>query len=74
MKRLSSSVVSLCAAVLAAAACSPTPNILPSNDLNRPTDMTFLCLGAFDQGGVNQVSGRPMWINPEMNASDAFGR
>jgi hypothetical protein len=52
-------------------ACSPTPNILPTNDFNRPTDMTFMCLGAFgeevpgDDGGTVEkgpfrVSGRPM--------------
>ncbi len=54
-----------------APACSPTPNALPSNDFNRPTDLTFMCLGAFDPGasstpvdggttGPLRVSGRPM--------------
>ena len=28
-------------------ACSPAPNILPTNDFNRPTDLAFMCLGAF---------------------------
>ena len=59
--------------------CSPTPNILPTNDFNRPTDMAFMCLGAFgtempdgDGGMVEtgpfQVSGRPMKAchNPPM--------
>ena len=52
-------------------ACSPAPNILPSNDLNRPTDLAFMCLGAFGTDGTDadgnpietapfQVSGRPM--------------
>ena len=27
-----------------AAACTPAPNILPTNDLNRPTDIAFMCL------------------------------
>lgn len=35
--------------VLAAvgAACSPATNLLPVNDLNRPTDVAFMCFGAF---------------------------
>ena len=54
-------------------ACSPTPNILPTNDFNRPTDLAFMCLGAFGTGvpgtdengyptetGPFQVTGRPM--------------
>src|SRR5689334_9187889 len=57
--------------LLSAAACTPAPNILPTNDLNRPTDMTFMCLGAFGTPGTDAdggdtetgpftVSGRPM--------------
>ena len=52
------------------AACSPAPNILPVNDLNRPTDIAFMCLGAFSRARQptaarltrrrHQVSGRPM--------------
>ncbi len=56
---------------LSAAACTPAPNILPTNDLNRPTDIAFMCLGAFGTPGTDAdgnptetgpftVSGRPM--------------
>ena len=31
----------------------PTPNILPTNDLNRPTDIAFMCLGAFGTPGTD---------------------
>ncbi|HVY37867.1 MAG TPA: hypothetical protein VHM31_08025, partial [Polyangia bacterium] len=50
-------------AVLAALSCSATPNLLPVNDLNRPTDVTFMCFGAYDPTGAGTqltVSGRPM--------------
>lgn len=48
--------------IAATLACSPTPNILPTAGLNRPTDMAFLCLGAYPTGGAElQVSGRPMF-------------
>ena len=62
----------LVAIVTAAAACGPAPNLLPVNDLNRPTDVAFMCFGAFPAGtgtdggvpdggaGMLQVSGRPM--------------
>ena len=54
-------------------ACTPAPNILPTNDLNRPTDITFMCLGAYGQPGTdangapievgpNEVTGQPMRI------------
>jgi hypothetical protein len=52
------------------AACSAAPNILPTNNFNRPMDIAFACLGAFEDptapgmgldGGVPlRVSGRPM--------------
>ncbi|MFL5304612.1 MAG: hypothetical protein ACJ8F1_05335 [Polyangia bacterium] len=51
------------AAALAALSCSATPNLLPVNDLNRPTDVTFMCFGAYDPTGAGTqltVSGRPM--------------
>ena len=50
------------AAALAALSCSATPNLLPVNDLNRPTDVTFMCFGAYDPTGAGTqltVSGRP---------------
>ena len=31
-----------------ALACTSQPVILPSRDFNRPTDITFVCMGAFD--------------------------
>jgi len=58
--------------LLLATACTPAPNILPTNDLNRPTDITFMCLGAYGDGtdsGPLEVTGQPMWIchPPAMN-------
>jgi hypothetical protein len=32
---------------VAGAACSPATNLLPVNDLNRPTDVAFMCFAAF---------------------------
>ncbi len=68
MKRLG-----LLTVVLVAAACGPAPNLLPVDDLNRPTDVAFMCFGAFPTGtgtdggvpdggatGPLQVSGRPI--------------
>ncbi len=52
---------SIVAVAAGALACSATPNILPTNDFNRPMDVAFMCLGGFDPGGgALQVSGRPM--------------
>ena len=62
---------SLIGLVTAAAACGPATNLLPVNDFDRPTDVAFMCFGAFPQGtvdggvsgsgsGMLQVSGRPM--------------
>ena len=42
---------------LASLACTPTPNILPTNDLNRPTDIAFMCLGAFGADDATARSG-----------------
>ncbi|HEY6476570.1 MAG TPA: hypothetical protein VI456_08290, partial [Polyangia bacterium] len=60
-------------AVVTVAACGPAPNLLPADDLNRPTDVAFMCFGAFPAGtgtdggvpdggagGALQVSGRPL--------------
>ena len=68
MKRLG-----LIALLAAGLSCGPAPNLLPVNDLNRPTDVAFMCFGAFAPGaspdggvdagggdGTLQVSGRPL--------------
>ena len=34
-----------------AAACSSTPAVIPTKNLDRPTDMTFACLGMVDADG-----------------------
>ncbi len=77
MKRAGLGLIAL---VTAAAACGPAPNLLPVNDLNRPTDVAFMCFGAFPAGtgtdggvpdggsGMLQVSGRPMQAcHPQSN-------
>ena len=71
MKRLG-----LIAIATVAASCGPPTNLLPVNDFNRPTDVAFMCFGAFPKGTSAdggapdasatgavvplQVSGRPM--------------
>ena len=67
MKRLG-----LIALLAAGLSCGPPPNLLPVNDLDRPTDVAFMCFGAFASGsgtdggvdagsnGTLQVSGRPL--------------
>ncbi len=52
-----------CGAAAAGIACSATPNLLPVNDLNRPTDVAFMCFGEYqNQDGSLAVSGRPMRV------------
>ena len=46
----------LVSAVLAA--CSSTPPIIPTKNLDRPTDMTFVCLSM--PPGSDGLSGAPM--------------
>ncbi|MEP6652452.1 MAG: hypothetical protein ABJA82_03785 [Myxococcales bacterium] len=48
------------ATLLLSATCSQTTVVLPSRDLDRPTDMTFACVHKFTQGGQVLVSGQPM--------------
>ena len=78
MKRSSSSALGIIGGLALASACTPAPNILPSNDFNRPTDIAFMCLGAHgtpgpdgdggttDDAGAETspfvVSGRPMYV------------
>ncbi len=62
----------LLAIATAAASCGPPTNLLPVNDFDRPTDVAFMCFGAFPEGGADggvtgastgtplKVSGRPM--------------
>ncbi len=47
--------------LLVLAGCGSSPNLVPTNDFNRPTDVQFMCFGAFGEaGGDLQLSGRPM--------------
>jgi hypothetical protein len=57
--------------VAAGLACSPPPNILPTNDFNRPTDIAFMCLGEqTDANGQLQLTGQPMGVcHPPVAAS-----
>jgi hypothetical protein len=41
----------------AAAGCGSTPNVLPNNDFARPTDIAFMCFGAFPQSGAGGEDG-----------------
>jgi len=78
MKRLG-----LIAIAAVAASCGPPTNILPVNDFNRPTDVAFMCFGAFPQGTADggapaaatggvplQVSGRPLQACHPQNEYD----
>jgi hypothetical protein len=63
----------LIAIATVAASCGPPTNLLPVNDFDRPTDVAFMCFGAFPEGAADggatdasagtgplKVSGRPM--------------
>ncbi len=61
--------------VLVLSSCTSTPPILPQRDFDRPTDVTFVCLGALPDlappdadGGTTAkpvLTGRPMrWCHP----------
>ena len=65
------------------ASCGPATNLLPVNDFNRPTDVAFMCFGAFSSGadggapdaatgtpGKLQVTGRPMQACHPQNQYD----
>jgi hypothetical protein len=43
--------------VALAASCTSQPVILPSRDFDRPTDMTFVCMGAFAPNGGSSADG-----------------
>ncbi|MBN2576880.1 MAG: hypothetical protein JXP73_20115 [Deltaproteobacteria bacterium] len=45
-----------------ASACSSTPTVIPTRNLDRPTDMAFVCLGmvAADASGTTLLSGQGM--------------
>ena len=75
----------LIAIATVAASCGPPTNLLPVNDFNRPTDVAFMCFGAFPQGttadggasdaaatgsATLQVTGRPMQACHPQNEYD----
>lgn len=39
--------------------CSSTPTVIPTKNMDRPSDMTFVCLG-LDPNDGSKLSGRPM--------------
>jgi hypothetical protein len=46
--------------LVALSACGQDPIVLPVKNLDRPTDMAFVCMARVEQGAVSVVSGRPM--------------
>lgn len=50
-------------------ACSSTPTVIPTKNMDRPADMTFVCLG-LDPADNSKLSGRPMSDCHIRNASD----
>jgi hypothetical protein len=57
---------------LVGTACSSTPTIIPTKNLDRPTDMTFVCLGMVpsESGDTEVLSGRPMSVCHPNDALD----
>src|SRR6185295_1994915 len=61
--------------------CTSQPTILPSRDLERPTDMAFVCMGAFDpsqpaapaDGGADPDAGGQGPAPAEADAAPAAG-
>jgi hypothetical protein len=59
------------AAAVAVAACSSTPTVIPTKNLDRPTDMAFACLAVVsDADGQTVLSGQPMTACHARNAAD----
>ena len=57
----SRSAAALALLVLSLTGCPSQPTVVPSRNLDRPTDMTFGCMGYFkDSDGADRISGRPM--------------
>jgi hypothetical protein len=49
-------------------ACSSTPTVIPTKNLERPVDMSLVCLEM--TSGTTQLSGRPMSVCHQRNALD----
>jgi hypothetical protein len=47
-------------ALLAVSACGKEPAVVPVRNLERPSDMAFVCMREVEAAGVTQLSGRPM--------------
>jgi hypothetical protein len=56
-------------AIAAAGACTSQPTILPSRDLDRPADLTFVCLGGLTPGAGSPDGG----AGTEAGAPEADG-
>src|SRR5262245_21070547 len=41
-------------------ACGQQPVVVPEHSFDRPTDMTFVCVGLSGSGSSTRVSGKPM--------------
>lgn len=53
------------------AACSSTPTVIPTRNLDRPTDMGFVCLAMVtDTAGQSVLSGQPMDVCHPRGAVD----
>ena len=54
-------VLAIVSGAAAPIGCSSTPVVLPSRDLDRPTDMAFTCMGVTtDADGIQTLGGAPM--------------
>lgn len=68
-------------ATSAFAACGSDPPVVPVRNLERPSDMSFVCLGVHTDAEAKQVTGRPMFTchpstgnDPEVNIDDESKR
>jgi hypothetical protein len=73
MSRCTRGALRLCFGVLVAA-CSSTPTVIPTKNLDRPTDIGFVCLGVkdgvADQAGQKVLSGQGMDVCHARGAAD----
>jgi len=55
---------------LFAAACSSPPAVIPTKNLEHPSDMTFVCVGEVDLDGKAVLSGQPMAVCHNRDKAD----
>src|SRR5262249_30309595 len=54
--------------------CTSQPVILPSRDFDRPTDLTFVCMGTFSANGESDGGASEADAGPPVGAQGLSGR